>query len=311
MEAMRVNDLSGRKTPGRRGSSRSRRRGAWPGPLAAFGLALAGLFGALGPGPAASPAQAALLAPAVSMAGWPFPDRPDPAGIASPSAPGESPVAGPRTTPEEASVRTLSPLAGRIIVLDPGHGGIDGGAVGLDGRAVEKTIVLEIAEALRDYLHQAGALVWLTREEDRMLDDESGRGTRKERDLRARMVMINAPGVEAALSLHLNSFPSSRTFGAETFYAGVRPENRCLAALLQESLREATGSPRGIKRGDDLYVLRTMEPPGALVELGYLSHPEEARRLVDPAYQRRLAAALYVGLWRYFARADRACSETP
>ncbi|MBE3597241.1 MAG: N-acetylmuramoyl-L-alanine amidase [Hydrogenibacillus sp.] len=204
---------------------------------------------------------------------------------------------------------TLAPLSGRVIALDPGHGGIDGGAIGLGGTALEKEIALNIARFLRDYVQEAGAFVVMTRDDDRMLDDGSGEGTRKARDLRARMAIMNDPAVDIALSIHLNAVPSPRWYGAETFYADVRPENACLAEAIQAALKDIVGTPRHAKRSNTLFVLRTMRPVGALVEVGYLSNPDEARRLIDPNYQRKIAFALSVGLMRYFAEDPARCAD--
>lgn len=196
----------------------------------------------------------------------------------------------------------LPPLSGLVIAIDPGHGGIDGGAVGLGG-IIEKHLTLSIALKLRDYLQQAGAMVIMTRERDEMLSDGGG-GTRKQRDMRARMKIINQPGVNLAVSIHLNSIPSPRWHGAETFYHPQREEAKALAKHIQSRLREHGLTDRQIKPGEDLYILRMMKPVGVLVEAGYVSHPGEAKKLAEPLYQSLVAYAIYEGILDYWQTQD-------
>src|SRR5699024_7814927 len=115
--------------------------------------------------------------------------------------------------------RTVSlPLAGKTIVIDPGHGGTDGGAVG--GGATAKDISLDVAKWTRDYLQQACAIVYLTREEDVDLAgrDTSGYSKRKSEDIRIRLKFIHEREADFFMTIHLNAFPSSRWSGAQTFY---------------------------------------------------------------------------------------------
>ncbi|MDY0323001.1 MAG: N-acetylmuramoyl-L-alanine amidase [Candidatus Carbobacillus sp.] len=196
----------------------------------------------------------------------------------------------------------LPPLSGLVIAIDPGHGGIDGGAVGFGG-IIEKHLTLSIALKLRDYLHQAGAVVIMTRERDEMLSD-GGSGTRKQRDMRARIGIINQPGVNIAVSIHLNSIPSPRWHGAETFYHPQREEAKALAEHIQSRLKEHGLTDRQIKSGEDLYILRMMKPVGVLVEAGYVSHPGEAQKLAQPQYQSLVAYAIYEGILDYWQTHD-------
>ncbi|MBT9253578.1 MAG: N-acetylmuramoyl-L-alanine amidase [Brockia lithotrophica] len=200
-----------------------------------------------------------------------------------------------------AATSTLSShgsLAGKLVVLDPGHGGIDGGAMGLGGEIVEDDTVLAIARYLRDYLQGAGAYVRLTREGDYDLAGE-GRGRRKERDMRVRAQIMNASDVDLAVSIHLNSVPSPKWWGAQVFYGEDPPESACLAWHVQRALAEHLGTPRLPKKRDDLYLLRVARVPTILIEAGFLSHPEEARLLLTPIHQRRIALAIYDGIARY------------
>src|SRR3954463_11341678 len=128
------------------------------------------------------------------------------------------------------------PLSGRVILVDPGHGGPDGGAG--DSNALEKDIALEVSLKLREYLQEQGALVIMTREEDIDLADKDTRGysRRKVEDLKKRLKMINDPNNDFFVSIHLNAIPSSRWSGAQTFYSTRYEENAKAAKFIQDEL---------------------------------------------------------------------------
>lgn len=192
------------------------------------------------------------------------------------------------------------PLSGKVIVLDPGHGGIDGGASSKSG-LVEKEITLSIANYLRDYLQQAGALVLMTREGDYDLADQ-GASVRKRQDLERRAELVNMSETDLLLSIHTNAIPSPRWRGAQTFFNASREENEKIAKLIQEELISNLGNTtRQVKVDNELYILKSIHAPGALVEVGFLSNPEEAALLGDAKYQIQVADAIYRGILRYFS----------
>ena len=194
------------------------------------------------------------------------------------------------------------PLSGRIIVLDPGHGGPDGGAVG--GDVLEKEIALKVAAKLRDYLQQQGALVLMTREMDSDLADKDTRGysRRKVEDLRRRVALINESEADLFISIHLNAIPSPRWRGAQTFYYGSLIENERIAKFIQAELRRnLENTNRVAKMIDTVYLLKYVKKPGALVEVGFLSNPQERELLASDHYQTKLAASIYKGILRYFS----------
>jgi len=194
------------------------------------------------------------------------------------------------------------PLSGRIIILDPGHGGPDGGAVG--GEVLEKEIALQTALKLRDYLQQQGAFVILTRENDQDLASENTRGysRRKAEDLRKRVEFINESEADLFISIHLNAIPSPRWRGAQTFYHGAFKENERVAKFIQAELRRnLENTNRSAKAINGIYLLKYAKRPGALVEIGFLSNPEERQLLAKNDYQTKLAASIYKGILRYFS----------
>lgn len=195
------------------------------------------------------------------------------------------------------------PLKGKVIVIDPGHGGVDGGAVGRDPeRTAEKTIALSVAKIIRDYAEQAGAVVYLTRESDTDLADEQLRGlsNRKSQDIRRRLEFIHDKEADLFVSIHLNSLPSTKTRGAQTFFYPRFPENKHLANMIQEELiRNLENTNRTPLQLNNVYLLKYAKVPGALVEIGFLSNEEELELLKQPSYQRKVAASIYQGILRY------------
>lgn len=194
------------------------------------------------------------------------------------------------------------PLSGKVIVLDPGHGGIDGGAVSKSG-LVEKDLSLAISMKLRDYLQGAGALVLMTREEDRDLagDDTSRVRSRKAEDLKRRTDIVNNSGADLFISIHMNAIPSPRWSGAQTFYNRTIPENEALAKFVQDQIRtNLENTTRQAKPIHNIYLLKHATIPGILFEAGFLSNPSEAGQLESEEYQEKVAASIYQGIMRYY-----------
>lgn len=206
------------------------------------------------------------------------------------------------------------PLSGKIIAIDAGHGGPDGGAVS-DGGLVEKDVNLAVALYLRDYLQQAGALVVMTRETD---TDLAGSGTkgysrRKTEDLVRRAQTLNERNIDLFVTVHMNSIPSPKWSGAQAFYTANNPDNAALAALIQDEIRRNLANTDRVAKPVDktVYLLKMMKVPSALVELGFLSNPEEARNLSQPVYQQKLAATVYQGILRYLSGEKAPASALP
>ncbi|MCF6095281.1 N-acetylmuramoyl-L-alanine amidase CwlD [Microaerobacter geothermalis] len=199
------------------------------------------------------------------------------------------------------------PLSGVVIAIDPGHGGPDGGAVSKNG-LVEKDVTLPISFYLRDFLQEAGALVIMTREADTDLASENTKGLsrRKTEDLHNRARIIKDKAADLLISIHLNSFPSQRWYGAQTFYHPGRKENGILAYLIQDEIRRTLqNTTRKAKRKSDVFLLKSSEIPAVLVEVGFLSNPREANLLSKEQYQKKVALSIYQGILRYYS------GETP
>ncbi|MCK0473402.1 N-acetylmuramoyl-L-alanine amidase CwlD [Halalkalibacter sp. APA_J-10(15)] len=194
------------------------------------------------------------------------------------------------------------PLSGKVIIIDPGHGGIDGGAVSKAG-VLEKDVTLAISEQLRDYLQEAGALVLMTREEDRDLADADTQKIRhrKIQDLKRRVEVINESDADLFVSIHLNAIPSPKWSGAQVFYNRAIPENEPMAKFVQDELRvNLENTTRQAKPIHNVYVIKEATIPGVLIEAGFLSNPFESEQLNTEEYQQKIAASIYQGLLRMY-----------
>lgn len=192
----------------------------------------------------------------------------------------------------------LGILAGRAVILDPGHGGVDSGAKyhGLQEKEITLAIVLKLAETLRG----SGATVVFTRETD-MDYYTRGKGGKRS-DLTRRVELINGSGAAAFVSIHTNAIRGGRWFGAEVYYNPKQAENRLLAETMQRALQDfPPGNKRQAKQDSDIIVLKDTIVPGVLVEAGFLSNPREAAMLADNAYQEKLALQIARALAYHFS----------
>ncbi|GMA50429.1 germination-specific N-acetylmuramoyl-L-alanine amidase [Alicyclobacillus contaminans] len=193
-------------------------------------------------------------------------------------------------------------LSGRVVVVDAGHGGPDGGARTADGRQ-EKVVTLAIANWLRQYLQQAGAIVYMTRvtDDDLASDEDTASGRRHQTDLRNRTRFVLSKHPDAFVSIHCNAMPSPVWRGAHTIYMEGNAEGERLAKEMQARFKELLlPTEREADDMDTLYLLKRIPGPAVLAEVGFLSNPEEAAALHNPAYQRRIAFAMYLALMDEF-----------
>lgn len=190
----------------------------------------------------------------------------------------------------------------KVVVIDAGHGGVDGGVVSRSG-VKESDINLKVALKLRSLLEQAGAIVILTRDEDRGLYSESGTiRDKKNEDLRNRRELVDSSEADLFISIHQNSFPQSQYYGAQTFYPPNSQESKAAAELIQEQLIKVidNGNTRAAKTKNDVYLLKYSSIPTVLVECGFLSNPTEEIALQENKYQEKIAWSVYIGILRYF-----------
>ncbi len=187
-------------------------------------------------------------------------------------------------------------LANKIIVVDAGHGGADPGAV--RGSYLEKDITLPVSQKLADYLSQAGALVIMIREDDRDLapDQRSSLAQKKRADLKQRVNIANQSGAHLYVSIHVNADPSSRWSGAQTFYHAKSERSKVTAVLIQEEMTRLLKNTQRKAKVGTYYILSQTQMPSVIVEIGFISNPQEARNLVDEDYQTQVAYAIFSGI---------------
>lgn len=193
------------------------------------------------------------------------------------------------------------------IILDPGHGGEDGGAVGVDG-IVEKDINLAISLKLQNFLEASGYKVIMTREKDTAIYDDNLKTLREKKrsDLRNRMGIINKSKEEEKtvfVSIHQNKFPDSKYFGTQIFYSVNDSKSENLANKIKDSV---TGllqpeNDREIKPATNkIFLLHNAHIPAVIAECGFISNPEEAAKLKSEKYQNQMAFSIYCGIVNYF-----------
>jgi len=193
-------------------------------------------------------------------------------------------------------------LKGKIIAIDPGHGGSDPGAVG-PNKVLEKNITLAIAKKLQKKLEKAGAKVVMTRQDDR---DVFGKRAETARDeLNARATIANNNKADVFLSIHVDSFTNPTAGGTTVYYYQKTPYDALLAQTLKTNLVKAIGrEDRGAKPAN-FYVIKRSLMPAALIEVAFISNPEEEKLLNTPNFQERVADGLVEGLKQFFELASK------
>jgi len=181
---------------------------------------------------------------------------------------------------------TDAPLRGHSVALDPGHGGKDPGAIGPTG-LMEKHVTLDVALRVRRLLVEDGIRVIMTRETDVFIELADRPRIGRER------------GGTVFVSIHANANAQTTVNGSETYY--LSPVSLSLAQMIQDEITRALGLPsRGIKTANFL-VLRENAVPTVLVEVAFISHPQEEARLREDAFRERIATAVARGITRFLA----------
>ena len=204
-----------------------------------------------------------------------------------------------------ASSSQLLPAARAVLIIDPGHGGEDGGAVAEDGTA-EAGINLSIALRLRDLMDLLGWDTAMTREEDISVYTEGASTLREKKvsDLQNRVAMINGYEDAVLLSIHQNSLPQAKSVrGAQAFYNTAEGAEQ-MAAAIQETLNLAANgeTPKAHKAIDSsVYLMKHIDCAGVLIECGLLSNGEDLARLQEDAYQKALVTAIAAGFLQNYS----------
>ncbi len=184
-----------------------------------------------------------------------------------------------------------------VLVIDPGHGGVDGGATSCTGK-LESGYNLEISLRLNDLFHLLGYRTKMIRTTDTSIYT-SGDTIAKQKmsDLKERVKIANASEKQLLLSIHQNNFSDSKYSGAQVFYPDTEGSWE-LAEQLQSAFVSTLnpGSKRRCKKAEGVYLMEHIECPGVLIECGFLSNPEEEGKLNSPEYQRKLCCTIAVSV---------------
>ncbi len=192
----------------------------------------------------------------------------------------------------------VSKLNGITIVIDAGHGGRDGGSIGING-TIEKEINLEYAKLLKEKLVSSGYSVVMTRETDDGLYDIFAKN-KKVSDMNARMQIIKKANPNLVVSIHMNSFRDSSAWGSTTYYRVDDESSKKVGDLIQKSLYTYCGARYEKSKVGDYFMVNCSYYTSVLIECGFLSNPEEEGLLNTKEYKNQFVDAVYNGILLYF-----------
>lgn len=204
---------------------------------------------------------------------------------------------------KSCSQEAFSKVFPAVILIDAGHGSPDGGAVGANG-TIEKDINLAIAQKTGEILENRGLKILYTRNGDNgIYDDDSGSIREKKlSDMRKRRKIMEDSKADLFLSIHMNSFGNSKANGLHIFYSSEHEYIKPLAEDIQSSIAKITNAETHTVKtvSEDLFLMKKPPLPCILAECGFLSNPEEERRLNDEEYQSRIAWAISEAVYNFY-----------
>ena len=180
------------------------------------------------------------------------------------------------------------------IVIDAGHGGIDGGVIGTKSGVKESDLNLKVARELYGLLKENGFNVIMTRTDENGLYGDTSRGF-KRRDMLARKEIINRAAPDLVVSIHMNFYSASYRRGAQVFFQKGSAAGKNFADAMQTALNRRLDQ-NNLNLSGDFFICRESSAPAIIVECGFLSNPDEAAKLTDRDYQRQVAYTLFTGL---------------
>ena len=207
-------------------------------------------------------------------------------------------------TIKENTIETVSlPVSNKVIILDAGHGTPDEGAESSNG-TTEAEINLKITLKVQKLLEQSGATVILTRSDENSIYDIDSKTLKQKKvsDIHNRVKIGNESSADIFVSIHLNKIPQSQYWGWQCFYKKNNENSKKLAEAIQANLNQAI--PKDNKRVamqiDNIYIIKNVQIPTAIVECGFLSNLQEEQLLLTDEYQDKLAWGIYNGIINYF-----------
>ena len=190
------------------------------------------------------------------------------------------------------------PLLGRVIVIDPGHGGRDPGTI--YGNIYEKDINLAISKVLERVLSSRGAIVYMIRSDDSDLSSVYDK-LKKRADLYRRILFIGDEDkkTDLYLSIHINWYKNPSWGGAEVLYNSINPNNKILGEVIMKHFKKDLNTKRTLKK-TELYLYKNTRVPGVLLECGFLSNPNERYLLQQEIYHEKLSLSITNAVIDYF-----------
>ncbi len=198
---------------------------------------------------------------------------------------------------------TSTPVSGKTVVLDAGHGVPDEGAQSSNGTTEAQTN-LKITLKVQNLLEQSGCKVILTRSDENAIYDLDSKTLKQKKisDIHNRVKIGNESSADIFVSIHLNKIPQQQYYGWQCFYKENDENSIKLAKQLQENLNKSIQkeNKRVAMKLNTVYIMKHVEIPISIVECGFLSNPEEEKQLLEDGYQNRLAWGIYNGIINYF-----------
>ncbi len=190
------------------------------------------------------------------------------------------------------------PMQHYSVVIDAGHGGLDGGCVGRTTGVYESDLNLKFAFNLQKQLSTLGISCTLTRKtSDGLYDPNSKNHKKSEMSVRKKIIDDTSP--DLVISLHMNSYPLQSCHGAQAFYKKDSEQSKVLADNIQQELSLLTSTPSNKGKVGDYFIVNCTSTPSVLVECGFLSNAEEEKLLLDSTYQTKICYAISVGIIKF------------
>lgn len=191
-----------------------------------------------------------------------------------------------------------------VVVVDPGHGGIDPGVVGKTSGVKESTLNLEISKLLKKRFYAEGVTALLTRTNDNGLYGSPANGF-KARDLENRVKIAREVNADIFISVHINEYSDTNRRGAQVFYKAGCKDSKSMAQSIQSQLNGLEESVREYSPlSGDYYVLNNAVCPAVIVECGFLSNAEDEKLLLDKTYREKVSECIYYGVISYLQKEE-------
>lgn len=212
------------------------------------------------------------------------------------------------TVTQKAVDASLNTVKYKTVIIDAGHGGVDGGTSADDG-TLEKDLNLQIALKLNEMLNSFGVKTILIRDSDISIHDDTAKTIRQKKisDLKNRLNVINNTDESVFVSIHQNHFGESKYHGTQIFYSKNNPDSRTLADCIRMPVVTylQTDNTREIKQsGTEIYLLNNAQSPSVMIECGFLSNIDETKQLKNEKYQQKLAFIISLGIIDYFTKTE-------